>query len=144
MAVTVKSIKMYRGVFENKPGVLAGVLEPLAGAGVNLQVLMGYRMGEGQSAIELFPVAGKKAVAAAHSSGLAAMLMPALLVQGDDRPGLGHAMARALASAGINIQFLVVQVLGRRFTAVYGFENEADARKSAGLIKKAAGPKKRK
>ncbi|NWG13313.1 MAG: hypothetical protein HXY20_07255 [Acidobacteria bacterium] len=144
MAVTVKSIKMYRGVFEDKAGVLAGVLEPLAGAGANLQIVMGYRMGtEGQAAIELFPVTGKKAVAAAQAAGLAAMTMPTLLIQGDDRPGLGHAISRALADAGINIHFLVVQVLGRRFTAVYGFENEADARKSAGLIKKAAGAKKK-
>jgi hypothetical protein len=143
MAITVKAIKMYRGTYENKPGVLAGVLNPVVGAGANLQILMGYRMGEGTAAIELYPVAGKKAAAAAQSAGLAAMTMPALLVQGDDKPGLGHAIARTLADAGINLQFLVAQTIGRRFTAVFGLENEADARKSAGLIKKAAAPKKK-
>ena len=56
---------------------------------------------------------------------------------GDDRPGLGHAMARALADAGINLVFLVAQVVGRRYSAVFGFEREADADRAAGLLKKA-------
>jgi len=52
---------------------LAAVLEPLAKAGANLRVVMGYSMGDsGRAAIEVFPVSGKRAVAAACSAGLSA------------------------------------------------------------------------
>ncbi len=66
-----------------------------------------------------------------------ASLMPALLVQGDNKPGTGHAMAQAMAAAGINVDFLVAQVVGRKYSAVIGFANPADAKAAAGLIKKA-------
>jgi hypothetical protein len=33
--------------------------------------------------------------------------------------------------------------LGRRFAAVFGFERDEDARKAVGLLKKAAGPVRR-
>src|SRR4029453_17826005 len=107
-------------------GVLASTLEPLAGAGADLQLVMGYRFPEGheRAAIEGFPVAGKKAAAAAEAAGLRAFELPCLLVEGDNRAGLGAAIGRALADAGVNIVFLVAQVLGRRFTAVIGLEND--------------------
>ena len=143
MAVTVKTIKYWRGVVQHKPGVLAGILEPMAAAGQNLQVVMGYRMGEGRAAIELYPVTGKKAASSARAAGLSIPAVPALLVQGDDKAGLGHAIASRLSDAGINIAFMVAQVVGRRFSAVFGFENEADTKKAAGLIKKAAAGKKK-
>jgi hypothetical protein len=55
---------------------------------------------------------------------------------------MGHAIAKALADAGINLDFLVAQAIGRRFSAVAGFENDADANKATTLIKKVAVRKK--
>jgi hypothetical protein len=66
--------------------------------------------------------------------------IPVLLVEGDNRPGLGYALAKALGDAGINMSFVMAQVVGRRHAAVFGFENEADAAKAATLIKKTAAP----
>ena len=40
------------------------------------------------------------------------------------------------------MDFLVAQVIGRKYAAVIGFENDADAIKASALIKKAAGKKK--
>lgn len=144
MPVTVKNIVLWRKEVENKPAILAGVLEPLANARADLQVLMGYRFpGAGdKAAIELYPITGRKSIDAAKSAGLSASGIPTLLVQGDDKPRLGHAIARAIGDAGINIGFFVAQVLGRRYSAVIGFDNEADARKAAGLIKKATSARK--
>jgi hypothetical protein len=79
----------------------------------------------------------KKMAAAAEAAGLKPSLTPTLLVQGDDRPGLEHAMARALGDAGINLVFLVAQVIGRRYSAVFRFESAADAQRAVGLLKKA-------
>ena len=139
MAIKVKPITLWRREVENRPGALAATLEPLARAGADLRVVMGYREpgGENLSALELYPVSGKKAAAAAGAAGLAASAIPTLLVEGDNRPGLGHAMTRAVAEAGININFVVAQTVGRRFSAVFGFETQADAKAAAALIRKA-------
>jgi hypothetical protein len=144
MAVKVKRITLWRKELENRAGTLAGTLEPLAKVGADLQIVMGYRYpGEAaKAAVELYPIANKKATQAAQSAGLAAATIPALLVEGDNRAGLGHGMASAIAEAGVNVDFLVAQVIGRKYSAVIGFENEADAERATALIKKAAGKKK--
>jgi len=128
MPVTVKNISLWRKEVENQMGTLAHTLEPVAKAGANLHVLMGYRYPgeETKAAIELYPIAGKKVTAAAPEAGLLASSIPTLLVEGDDRPGLGLA-----------------QAVGRRFSAVLGFESEADAKTATPLIKKAAASKRK-
>jgi hypothetical protein len=140
MAVTVKRISLWRSEVANTPGALAGVLKPLADAGADLQVVMGYRYpgNEKKAAIEVFPVAGKKSLAAAGAAGLAASTIPTLRVVGDNKRGLGHAIAEAMAEAGINMGFLVAQVMGGRYTAIIGFDSEEDADKATALIKKAS------
>ena len=145
MAVTVKKIVLWRKEVENRPGALASGLASLAGAGADLQVLMAYRYPgeESKAAIELYPVTAKKSVAAAQEAGLSASSLPALLVEGDNKSGLGHAIAQAIANEGIDMDFVVAQVIGRRFSAVFGFGSEEDATKSIGLIRKTAQPKKR-
>jgi hypothetical protein len=84
-----------------------------------------------------------KSVAAAKEAGLTASSIQAFLVEGDNRPGLGHAISQAIADAGINMDFVVAQVIGRKYSAVFGFESEADASKGAAVIRKAAAAKKR-
>ena len=145
MALTVKRITLWRREVANEPGILAGTLEPLADAGADLRLVMGYRFPEAttRAAIELYPVTGKKAVAAAEAAGLRAFELAVLLVEGDNRPGLGAAIGRGIADAGINIVFLVAQVIGRRFTAVMGFESEDAAAAATRSIKSAAKPSKR-
>jgi hypothetical protein len=144
MAVSVKAIKLWRSEVANQPGALAKVLAPLAQAGADLQLLMGYRFpgNETRAAIEVYPVSGKRSIAAAQSAGLRASPLPALLVEGDNRQGAGYAISQSIADAGINISFIVAQVVGRRFSAVFGFDTDEDARKAATLIKKAMAAKK--
>jgi predicted amino acid-binding ACT domain protein len=105
-----------------------------------LQVVMGYRHpgDESKAAIEVCPVTGKKSLTAARAAGLAASSIPTLLVEGDNQPGLGSAISQAIAEAGINLSFLVAQVVGTRFSAVIGFEDEEASRKASSLIKKVA------
>src|SRR5215469_7334284 len=145
MPVTVKNISLWRKEVENRVGTLAHTLEPVTKAGTNLQILMGYRYpGEGtKAAIELYPVAGKKATAAVSEAGLSATSIPTLLIEGDDRPGLGLAIAQAIAGAGINMTFFVAQSIGKKFSAVLGFETEAGAKTAAPLIKKATTGKRK-
>jgi len=145
MPVTVKNISLWRKEVENQVGALGRTLEPVTKAGAHLQVLMGYRYPgeEAKAAIELYPIAGNKVIAAASEAGFSASSIPTLLVEGDDRPGLGLAIAQALSEAGINMTFFVAQAMGRRFSAVLGFESEADAKTATPLIKKATASKRK-
>lgn len=145
MAVTVKSIKLWRKEVDNKPGELANTLGPLVAAGSDFQVVMGYRFpgNESKAAIELYPVSGKKATATAGVAGLQAAEIPCLLVEGDNKPGVAQAIAKSIADAGINMSFVVAQAVGKRYSAIFGFDNDADTRKATSVIKKAAAGRKR-
>jgi hypothetical protein len=140
MAVTVKKITLWRKEVANRPGVLGDVLSPLASAGANLRVVMGYTL-PGQSdraAIEVYPVSGKKVANAASAAGLSASPIPCLLIEGDDRAGLGADVGRAIAARGVNVSFLMAETVGRKFSAIAGFQSDADAATAAKAIKAVA------
>jgi hypothetical protein len=145
MAISVKPITLWRREIEDRPGTLADSLAPLAEAGVDVKILMAYRFpGQpGGGAVELFPLAGKRATTAAERGGFSASSIPALLVEGDDAPGLGHRLSRAISEAGINLDFLVAQVIARRYSAVFGFADADGARRAAPLMKAAGRPQRR-
>lgn len=145
MAVSVKPITVWRRSLQDRPGALAESLSPLAEGGGTVTIVMAYRIpGEpGRGIVEVFPVSGKRATAAAERAGFSSSSIPALRVEGDDAPGLGHRQARAIADAGINLDFLVAQVIGRKFSAIYGFADEDGARRAVPLIKKAGGTARR-
>jgi hypothetical protein len=140
MAVTVKEITLWRREVSNTPGALAQTIGPLSDAGANFRVVMGYRYpgDESKAAIEVYPVSGKKQTAAAQRAGLRPADFPALLVEGDDRKGLGHRFATEVSEAGINMSFIVAQVVGRKYSAIFGFETKENARAAVAVIKKAA------
>jgi hypothetical protein len=139
MAITVKKTVLWRKELNNQPGTLAGALEPLAQSETDLKLVMLYRFpGTDKGAVEVHPIAGRKAIGIARSTGLAPSSIPVLLVEGDNRTGLGYAVAKAVADSGVNVSFLMAQVVGRRYAAVFGFENDADATKAATLIKRVA------
>lgn len=146
MAVTVRRVTLWRREVDNRPGALAGVLEPLAGAATDLQVAMGYRIPgqESRAVLELAPVTGRAAVAAAEGSGLSRSDIPTVVVEGDNAPGMGLRQSQALAAAGINIAFLIAQVMGRRFSAVFGFETADDAARAQAILKRASAAPARK
>jgi len=73
---------------------------------------------------------------------LSASTIPALLVEGNNKAGLGYAITKALSDAGINLEFVVGQVVGRKQSTVIGFESGDDARRAVPLIRKAASAQK--
>jgi hypothetical protein len=145
MAVTMKKIALWRKEVDNHKGMLASTLESLEKTGADLQVLMGYRFpgNEAKAMIELYPVAGKRSIAPAKQAGLAPSTIPALLIEGDNKPGLAYNIAQGLAEAGINMSFLVAHVVGKRYAATLGLETEGDAKKATALIRKAGIGQKR-
>ena len=136
--VTVKKVVLWQEQIENKPGQLAGVLKPLADAGTDLEVVMGtsFPGDAGRATIGVFPVSGKKSIAAARSHGLSPTAVPALLVSGDNKVGLASKIAQTIADSGINIGFVIGLVQGKNFSAVFGFGSQVEASKAATPIRK--------
>jgi hypothetical protein len=139
VAVSIRKVTLWRTQVQHRPGALAALLEPLAAAGADLQIVMGYKIPgqKDRAVIEVAPISTRKAARAAERGGFAAGGAPTLLVLGDNRPGLANRIARALAESGVNIAFLVAQVVGRRYSAVFGFASEADLDKAADRIRAA-------
>jgi hypothetical protein len=143
MSLTVKTAKLWVLDANDRTGLLADTLEPLAAAGASLRLIMAYRH-PGQTdraAIEVFPISGKKVEAAAAAAGMKPSQAACLLVEGDDRPGMGAQLGRAVAGAGISLTFMMAEVVGQKFSAAIGFANEQDAAKAAEAIK-ASGKKR--
>lgn len=140
MAISVKKAVLWRKEISNQPGTLAQSLKPLAEAGVDLQVVMGYAFPgkPNRAAVEVYPVTSSKAEAAAKAAGMKPGDIACLLVEGDNQTGLGHAIAKALSQAKINMNFAVIQVIGRKYIGVLGFDKMSDALAATPLIKSAA------
>lgn len=139
MATTIKKITLWRAELPDRAGALADVLQPCAAARTDLQAVMGYQLpgDKTRAVIEVWPVSGRKAVAAAQSAGLAQSAIPALRVEGQNSAGLGHMLARAIGDAGISMTFLVAQVVGRRYSVVLGFPNEEACARAAKVARAA-------
>src|SRR5512138_3678937 len=108
MSIRVKKVVVWRTEVENRPGTMAGALEPLAEQ--DLEVVIG---GNG-AIVDIAPVVGKKATAAARRAGFKPLPTPMVLVQGKDRPGIVLAITRALGAAKISMDSVVAQVAGKK------------------------------
>src|SRR6266852_1237173 len=99
MAYTVNKVEMWTGAIEDRVGSLAGKLQALADAGVDLEVVVARRQAHlpGQGLILLGPVKGVKAQQAAAAGGLTkATDVVAVRVEGPNNPGECHRLTRLL------------------------------------------------
>ncbi|HEV8660601.1 MAG TPA: hypothetical protein VGS96_18505 [Thermoanaerobaculia bacterium] len=140
MTISVQKINLWRAEMEDQPGTLASVIEELAHSGADVEVVMGYSYpAERRTAvIEVFPVTSPRTASVAQQAGLSRSSKPTLLIQGDDRVGLSDVFYRAIADAGLNIDFVVAQAVGAHFSVVVGFATESDSDRAAKLIKEVA------
>ncbi len=140
MGVRITRVTLWRTAVQNKAGMLAATLEPLAHARTDLKVVMARteRGPARRATIEIYPGSGRKAKVAARAAGFSASPTPVLRVEGKNRPGLAYAIANTIAWAGINLDFFTAEVAGPRYAALLGFRTDKDLRRSASLIKKVA------
>src|SRR6267143_902646 len=113
LTLSVKQVKLWVFYGGDRKGLLADALEPLAAAGVHLQIVMAYRV--------------PTAEAGARRIGFVQSDTPCLLVEGDDRRGLGARISRAISDAKVSMAFLMAQVVGKKFSAAIGFASDEDA-----------------
>ena len=140
MAVKIRHVKLWQKEIQNKPESLFEILKPFSKHGADLKVLMKYSLpgNSNLTTIEIFPGKGRRALMAAQEAGLSLSPTPVLLVEGTNRQGLAYAIAKATAVAGIKVKFLSAQVAGEKYSALLGFQTNADARKASGLIRRVA------
>ena len=83
------------------------------------------------------PVKGARREQAAKKAGFKkSRSLHSLRVDAADKPGLGAALTRALADAGINLRGLSAAAIGRKSVMHLAFDKATDAAKAARILKK--------
>ena len=138
MALRVTELQLWSGNIEDKAGGAAKVLEPLAQAKVNLSFLLVRRTPEapGKGVMFVAPIQGARAEDAARAAGLSPTgSVAGLRLEGDNAPGLGHSITRAIADAGISFRGLSAHVLGKKFVCLVAFDSAEDAGRASEAIR---------
>jgi len=139
MALKATRNEVWIATIEDHAGGAAAVLEALAKAKVNLEMVFARRMPEqpGKGLMLVGPIKGKKAETAALAAGLAKTgVMHGLTVEGGDKPGLGAKITRALGDAGISFRGLTAHAIGKKFVCNIALDSADDADRAAKLLKK--------
>ena len=139
MALNVKQVKVWSATIDDRPGGLAGKLEALAKAGVNLEFVISRRAPDkpGKGVVFVTPIEGDAATKAAQAAGFSVSdSLHSVRVEGSDEPGLGAKMTKALAQAGINLRGLSAAAIGNRMVCYLALDTSSDAAKAAEGLKR--------
>lgn len=139
MKLNVTRTDVWAATIEDRPGGLSEKLSALAQAGANLEFIISRRKPDrqGEGVAFVTPVKGAKQVKAAKAAGFDKTgSLHSVRIEGRDRPGLGAALSKALAEAGLNLRGLSAAAFGRRFVAYLALDTAADAAKAASVLKK--------
>jgi len=138
MAYSIEKVDVWSGPIKDKPGGLTETLNTVTDAGANLQFLLARRAERGAAVIFMAPVKGAGQARAAKKAGLSKSAgLVALRVEGPDKKGLGAAMSKALAEAGINLRGFSATAIGRKCVVYIAFDSARDANKGRQVLKKA-------
>ena len=139
MAMTVARANVWAAGLKDRPGGAAAKLTALADAGANLEFVIARRTPErpGKGVLFVTPLSGAKQLAAARKAGFRKTAsLHSLRVEGPDKPGLGAAIAAAIAEAGVNLRGLSAAALGRKFVCHLAFDSSDAAAKASRALKK--------
>jgi hypothetical protein len=139
MALKATRNDVWMATIDDRAGGAADVLEALARARINLEMVFARRTPEqpGKGLLIAGPIKGKKAEQAALAAGLAKSgVMYGLRVEGGDKPGLGAKITRALGNAGISFRGLTAHAIGSKFVCNIALDSADDATRAAAVLKK--------
>ncbi len=139
MKVKVSRTDVWAAELEDHPGSLAEKLDALAKAGVNLESIISRRSPEkpGKGVMFVTPIKGAKQTKAAKDAGFVKTeSLHSVRIEGNDKPGLGAMISKALADAGLNLRGLSGAALGRRVVGYLALDSAADAAKAVAVLKK--------
>jgi hypothetical protein len=139
----VSRVKHWSCRIEDRPGGAAGVLQPLADAKVNLEFVLARRAPDdpGKGVLFVGGISGRAAEGVARAAGLApAADVHVLRIEGDNRAGAGHAIAQAVADAGVSLRGMTASVLGAKYVCHLALDTAADAARAESALKSLASP----
>src|SRR5262245_57252442 len=140
MPYTISKVEVWTREIDDRAGSLAATLEPLANAGVDLHFLIARRrtLVPGKGVVFLGGITGAKGAKAAAAAGLnKAADITGLRVEGPNKAGDCHRVARLLADAGISLRGLSASVIGRKYVLILAFDSAEDAATAAKLLRSA-------
>jgi hypothetical protein len=129
MPFRMHKVQVWSAAIPDRPGAAAAILERLARAEVDLEfVLTRPKRDDPQSSvIYLAPIVEPEHVEAAKAAGLSpARDIAMLILEGENRPGLGYDIMSRIAVAGINLRGLSVSTVNHRFVTYLAFDNADD------------------
>jgi hypothetical protein len=130
MNMIIERAHVWVASLDDQPGGLAEVLQPLKGAGADLDFIIARRTAEqpGKGVVFVTPLRSDREIAAAADLGFnLANSIHSVRVQGQNRAGLAADLVQTLATAGLGVRGLSAAELGTRFVMYIGFDSEADA-----------------
>lgn len=120
---------VWAATIDDQPGGLARTLQAVSDHGTDLDCVLARREPDrqGKGVVFLTPLQRHEELDHAGDIGLhRATHVATLKIEGADRPGLGAAIARAIAEIGVNLHGLTAAVVGRRFVCYASFDTVAD------------------
>ena len=141
MKLKVTQAEVWAATIDDRPGGLHEKLAPLSQAGANLEFIISRRTPEqpGKGVVFATPIKGAKQTKAAEATGFQkAAALHSLRVEGTNKPGVGTAITKALADAGLNVRGVSGAALGRQFVIYVALDTPEDASKAASILKKLA------
>jgi hypothetical protein len=138
MALKAERVDTWAASIEDKPGGLAGKLNILAQAGVNLEFVIARRAPEkrGTAVVFVTPVKGAPQVRAARGAAFEKTeSLHAVRVEGANKPGEGARITQALADNGLNVRGLAAAAIGSKFVAHIALDSSADAVKAMRVLR---------
>ncbi|HVM48136.1 MAG TPA: hypothetical protein VMU04_08915 [Candidatus Acidoferrum sp.] len=139
MKLSISRTDVWAATVDDRPGAVAEKLEALSAAGVNLAFIIARRAPEQRGSGVLFvtPVKGVRQVRAAEGAGFQrTSSLHSLRVEGEDKPGLGASMTKALAAGRINLRGLSAAAMGNRSVTYLALDSDTDAARAASILKK--------
>ncbi len=130
MANKIMKVKVWSADIEDRCGATAEKLTGLSEAGADLHFVLARRKpgNPAKGVLYVAPVNGREQEEAACQAGFApAEYFACLVVQGENKPGLGTRLLQALAKANLNLRGMSASVIGKQFTALIAFDNMSDA-----------------
>ena len=140
MAVSISTVEVWAGDIQDQTGSLATLLERIAESGASLDCVIARRHPDrpGQGDVFISGSKGRKSQDAAGNAGLRkADNIATLRIEGNDKPGLGAKISRAVADAGVNVRGVSAMTLNGKFVAYVGFDSPEDADRASKAIKAA-------
>jgi len=133
MSMNVTKVDVWAASIDDEIGGLSKYLAGLSEAEINLDFVIARRSPDqpGRGVVFVAPLKGDEQIAVAEKLGFnVTRSVHSVRIEGDDKPGAGAEITKKLADAGINIRGFSAGVLGGKFIAYIGMDNEEDADKA--------------